>query len=68
MRDLNHRPGASRAHVPAQADAGNQKQTEARVFADDPERADARQAPGAEYTEPHGAGLPRGLVAPAESS
>ncbi|MEZ0066036.1 RNA polymerase sigma-B factor [Streptacidiphilus sp. MAP12-20] len=44
MRDLNHRPGADRAVVPAQADASDQQQTEARVFADDAERADADRA------------------------
>jgi RNA polymerase sigma-B factor len=38
--------------VPAQADASDQKQTEARVFADDPERADARPAPEAEQARP----------------
>ncbi|SEK31832.1 RNA polymerase sigma factor SigF [Streptacidiphilus jiangxiensis] len=52
MRDLNHRPGTDRAHVPAQADASDQKQTEARVFADDPERADARTAPEAASAGP----------------
>jgi RNA polymerase sigma-B factor len=38
--------------VPAQADASDQKQTEARVFSDDPERADARPAPEAEQARP----------------
>ncbi|MEY9844057.1 RNA polymerase sigma factor SigF [Streptacidiphilus sp. MAP5-3] len=52
MRDLNHKPGADRAVVPAQADAGDQQQTEARVFADDPERADAARAFVAESDAP----------------
>ncbi|WP_236652053.1 RNA polymerase sigma factor SigF [Streptacidiphilus neutrinimicus] len=52
MRDLNHRAGTNRAHVPAQADASDQKQTEERVFADDPERADAHPAPEAESARP----------------
>jgi RNA polymerase sigma-B factor len=52
VRDLNHKPGADRAVVPAQADAGDQQQTEARVFADDPERADAARAFVAESDAP----------------
>ncbi len=55
MRDLNHRPGADRAVVPAQADASDQQQTEARVFADDAERADADQAFDAKQPEDGGA-------------